>query len=186
MADPAKGFVPLGDEVVSRWAMFSLVRRSVRAPDGSVFDRTHVVSPGAVGVVALTADNRVVLVEQFRSALGRCVVEIPAGMRDVPGEDPVSTASRELLEETGMCADGLELLGVVHSAPGVTDSEVMVYLAHVVDERAPAPHGPEEMHMTMELVPLDEAVSRVFRGEITDSKTVFGLLAAERVLSRGS
>lgn len=185
MPDPARGFVPMGDELVSRWAMFSLVRRTVRAPDGSIFDRTHVVSPGAVGVVALTSDHRVVLVEQFRSALGRFTVEIPAGMKDVPGEDSVTTAARELAEETGVRAENFQLLGIVHSAPGVTDSEVEVYLAHVVAEGSPSPHGPEETHMTRDLVPLGEAVHRVLRGEITDSKTVFGLLAAERVVSRG-
>lgn len=176
-----RGFDVVGDESLHEWAMFSLVRRSLLDPDGSVFERSFVASPGAVGVVAIDDDDTVVLVEQFRAALGGWVVEIPAGMRDVEGEDPVVTARRELLEETGMTASHWTRLGSIHSAPGITDSEVTVFLATGLVDGVREPHGPEETHMTLSRIPLDEALARVDEGAITDAKTVYGLLSAGRL-----
>ena len=180
--DGGNGFVLAGDGILHEWAMFGLVRRAVHAPGGGIFERTFVRSPGAVAVVAVTAAGEVVLVSQFRAALGRAVTEIPAGMRDVPDEDPLETARRELREETGYSATEWTRLGSIHSAPGITDSEVEVYLAQGLSRAVAKPHGPEEEHMTVDLVPLDRAVAEVLAGAITDAKTTFGLLAAERRL----
>lgn len=180
------GFVLAGDEAVHEWAMFRLVRRSVVAPDGTGFERSFLASPGAVAVVAVSEEHEVVLVSQFRAALGRHVTEIPAGMRDVPGEDPLETARRELREEAGFVATDWTFVGAVHSAPGITDSEVVLYLARGLSMSPADPHGPEELHMSVDLVPLGRAVEAVWEGSITDAKTVFGLLAAERILGRVS
>ena len=98
----------LRDDVsVHAWAMFDLRRRTIVSPSGVEFERTFVSTPGAVAVVAITDDDEVVVVKQYRAAFGASVLEIPAGMRDVPGEDPSTTASRELTEETGYTADEL-------------------------------------------------------------------------------
>jgi ADP-ribose pyrophosphatase len=186
LAHDTGGFVTEDEEQVHSWAMFGLVRRDVVAPDGERFSRSHVRSPGAVAVVAITHTDEVVLVSQFRAALGRMVVEIPAGMRDIVGEDPLDTARRELMEETGCTAERWSLLGTIHSAPGITDSEVIVYLAQDVQDGAASPHGPEERHMNVRTVPVDEAIRDVLHGRITDAKSAFGLLAAERIVRRAS
>ena len=171
----------LGDEVsVHSWAMFDLRRRVIVSPSGEQFERTFVSTPGAVGVVAITDDDEVVLVRQYRAALHDRILEIPAGMRDVPGEEPALTAARELAEETGYTAATMEFVGHMYSSPGVTDSVVDVFLAGGLSPGVPVPHGPEETTMDIVHVPFDKALDMVDSGEISDSKSVFGLLAVGR------
>ena len=175
-----KGFATTALDVVHSWAMFRLLRRTIRGPRGDVFVRTYVSTPGAVGVIALTPDNQIVLVSQYRSSFDNFVLEIPAGMRDVDGEEPARTASRELVEETGYIAATVEFLGSCLSSPGVTDSVVELFIARDVVVGDSAPEGPEELEMTVLLVPFLEALRMVDEGEITDSKSVVGILLAAR------
>lgn len=174
------GFSIENDSVVHSWAIFRLIRRIARSPRGETFERTFVSTPGAVATVAVTDDGEVLLVSQYRASLGAVIQEIPAGMRDVEGEDPSVTALRELKEETGYAATGVEFLGTCLSSPGVTDSSVDVYLATGLRAGLSEPHGPEEDAMTVEAVPFADALRRVDAGEITDAKTAFGLLMAVR------
>jgi ADP-ribose pyrophosphatase len=160
--------------------MFRLVRRTIRGPRGDVFERTFVSTPGAVGVVAVTRDNHIVLVSQYRSSFDDFVLEIPAGMRDVAGEDPARTAWRELAEETGYISGTVEHLGSCLSSPGVTDSVVELFIARDVVEGDSAPEGPEELDMAVLLVPFAEALAMVESGEITDAKSVVGILLTAR------
>ena len=182
------GFRPVGERTVHRWAVWSLVEGTFAAPDGETFTRTFVRSPGAVGVVPVVFDAEgepsVVLVRQYRPPLDRLFDEIPAGMRDIAGEPPEETAGRELIEEVGLRAGRLELLARFHNACGLTDAETHVYLA---TDLVPTEHdrqGPEERAMTVRHVPLAEAIDAVLRGEITDAKTVTGLLLTERLLAQ--
>lgn len=165
--------------------MFDLRRRVVVSPGGDEFERTFVSTPGAVGVVAITDEGDVVLVRQYRAAFHDHILEIPAGMRDVPGEDPAVTAARELSEETGYTAASMEYVGQMLSSPGVTDSVVEVFLAEGLSPGVAAPHGPEEMSMEVIRVPFDRALEMVDAGEISDSKSVFGLLAVGRRRAAG-
>ena len=176
----SKGFASTAVEVVHSWAMFRLLRRTVVGPRGDVFERTFVSTPGAVGVVALTPDNHLVLVSQYRSSFDELVLEIPAGMRDVIGEEPVRTACRELTEETGYVPGTVEFLGSCLSSPGVTDSAVELFIARDVVEGASAPEGPEELDMTVLLIPFAEALAMIEQGAITDAKSVVGILLAAR------
>ena len=146
-------------------------------------------SPGAVGVVPLRFDAEgspvVVLVRQYRPALDRELLEIPAGMRDVEGEDPAETARRELAEECGLAAGRLELLTAFENAAGMTDAVTHVYLAPRPARRARARRtGPRRTHMTVHAMGLGAAVAEVEAGRITDAKTVIGLLLADRWLQR--
>ena len=175
-----KGFASTALDVVHSWAMFRLLRRTIRGPRGDVFERTYVSTPGAVGVVAITSDNHIVLVSQYRSSFDDYVLEIPAGMRDVVGEDPARTAWRELVEETGYIPGTVEHLGSCLSSPGVTDSVVELFIARDVVEGDSAPEGPEELDMTVLLVPFAEALAMVEQGEITDAKSVVGILLTTR------
>jgi 8-oxo-dGTP pyrophosphatase MutT (NUDIX family) len=110
------------------------------------------------------------------------VLEIPAGMRDVPGEPTEVTAERELVEEIGMKVGRLELLTEMFPASGMTDSVLSIFLATELTHVGREVHGPEETHMEVLDLSLAEAVAMVLRGEIRDSKTIIGLLMVERRL----
>jgi ADP-ribose pyrophosphatase len=171
-------FVTTETQVVHSWAMFRLLRRFVKDPQGETFERTYVSTPGAVATVAVTSDGDVVLVSQYRASFDAFVLEIPAGMRDIEGEDPSVTAVRELREETGFDARSVELLGECLSSPGVTDSSVIVYLVEDLTAGEFQPHGPEEEAMQTILVPFSEALKMIEDGRLTDAKSAYGILLA--------
>jgi ADP-ribose pyrophosphatase len=151
-------------------------------PSGRPFTRDIVRSPGAVAVVALFEDRSVLLVRQFRAAFDTFVTEIPAGMRDVDGEDPETTARRELIEETGYDASTWRLLHRFFPSVGMTDAVLHVYLATDLRDVGRAAHGVEEEHMDVLRVPLADAVAMVERGEINDAKATIGLLLTARLV----
>lgn len=169
------------DEVVHSWAMFRLLRRWLKSPAGETFERTYVSTPGAVACVAITDANNVVMVQQYRATFDDYVLELPAGMRDVEGEDPEVTAARELTEETGYVAGGMDFLGRCFSSPGVTDSVVEVYLATELVEGIAQPHGPEEQSLQVVEISLQEALRMVENGSIRDAKTAYGLMLTARL-----
>lgn len=156
----------------------------VRMPDGTVASREIVEHPDAVAVVALD-DGDVVLLRQYRHPFRRVLLELPAGKLDVDDEEPVQAAGRELAEEVGLQAATLVELVTFANSSGWTDEATTVYLAPQV-RPVDAPEGfraeAEEADMEIVRLPLDEAVGRARRGEITDAKTVIGLLlAADRL-----
>lgn len=185
----AEGFRYLDERLIHKGYLVSLVEARFVAPDGEEFTRDVVRTPSAVGIVPVDrgADGggwEVVLVRQFRAPLEAEIVEIPAGMCDVEGEAPEATAQRELEEEAGYRARVIKPLTTYHPAGGFTDHRTTIVLGvglDAVDRRA---DGIEENHMSIERVPLAEAVARVERGEITDGKTALGLLLAQRHLER--
>ncbi len=179
-------FRRLSESIIHEGYIWNLAVAEFEAPDGSTFTRDIVRSPGAVGVVPLVFDAEgnpsVVLVSQYRPPYERNLVEIPAGMRDIAGEDTAEVARRELVEEAGLTAGHLELLAEILPSPGMTDSVTTLYLA---TDCTPVPHdrqGPEEQHMVVLHVPLDDAVAMIERGEISDAKSVVALLLTERRL----
>ncbi len=184
------GFRHLGDRLLHEGYLWNLVSAGFEAPDGSTFDREIVRSPGAVAVVPLLIDGdgepMVVLVSQYRGAYDRIVIEIPAGMRDVLGEPPEQTGRRELIEEAGLMAGTMTHLVDTFPSPGMTDSVCSVFLATdcVTVERDL--HGPEEQHMQLLQIRLSAALAMIDRGEISDSKTVAGLMMTDRRLRAGS
>jgi ADP-ribose pyrophosphatase len=152
--------------------------------------RTYVESPGATGIVPIrrnaNGQYEVVMVRQYRPALGAYSLEIPAGMRDVAGEDPQATALRELQEETGFASSDVRTLGQILQAPGITNAAVQLFLAIGLTEVAMDRHGPEEDDMTVEILLLDEAIRMIETGEIDNAMAVVGLLRADRVLQAES
>lgn len=176
----ARGFVTDNEHVVHEWAMFQLVQRHVTSPQGVSFERTFVHTPGAVATVAVSQNGEIAFVEQYRASFGGYVLEIPAGMRDVDGEDPAVTARRELREEAGVDASHIEFLGECLSSPGVTDSSVLVYLATGLTQVGMEPHGPEEDEMLLHWISFHTALAMVENGQIADAKSAYGILLAAR------
>lgn len=174
-------FRRLGEDERYRGPLIALATATFLDPDGDRFERDVVHHPGAVSVVPLRDDGRVVLVRQYRAPLDRDLLEIPAGKRDVDGEPPEDTARRELAEEVGMRAGRLELLAEFFNSPGFCDEHSYVFLARDLTPCDPDAQGVEERHMTVEDVALGDALALITRGEIVDAKTIIGLcLARER------
>lgn len=161
--------------------IFALRADEVRMPGGRTARREVVEHYGAVAIVALDDDGNVVMIYQYRHPLGRRLWELPAGLLDMGGEPPHRTAARELEEEAGLAADQWRVLVDLDSTPGFTDESVRVFLATGLREvDRPEAHD-EEADLRVERVPLAEAVARVFSGEIVNSTTVAGILAAHAV-----
>ena len=160
------GFRHLGDRLVHQGYIWHVAVAEYESPDGERFQRDIVRSPGAVAAVPLrvAADGsaRVVLVRQYRPPFDDFVIEVPAGMRDVPGE-PTE----------------------MYPSAGMTDSVLTLYLATDLTEVPRDTHGPEEAHMEVLDLALGDAVEMVLNGTIHDAKTVVGLLLVERRLREG-
>ena len=148
--------------------------RDVPGRDGAVHVREIVEHAPAAAVVAVDEQGQILLVRQLRPAVDQVLLELPAGILD-PGEDPLTCARRELEEETGYTADRLEPLVRFYPSPGFCTELLHVYVADGLRECRGQPDEDEELELVR--MPLAEAMDLVRRGEITDSKTVVGLLA---------
>jgi ADP-ribose pyrophosphatase len=184
MADAGHEFRVLKSETVYEGRVITLRRDTVAMPGGGDSVREVVHHPGAVAVLALDDDDNVVLLRQYRHPVGRHLWELPAGLRDEDGEPPLETAKRELAEEVQLAAARWSLLLSVNNSPGFSDELVHVFLA---EELSPVdrPDGfvveHEEADMTIDRVPLADAVQRVFDGDIRNSSALAGILAAAQV-----
>ena len=161
-----------GEEVFSG-RLLKVYRDRVRLPDGSESVREYIRHPGAVAIVALLDDDRVVLERQYRYPLGRDFIEIPAGKLE-PGEAHLETAKRELREETGYVARDWRRLGIIHNAIGYSDEGIELWLAKGLERREQKLEPGEFLEVFS--LPLAEARAMVRDGRITDVKTIAGLL----------
>jgi ADP-ribose pyrophosphatase len=184
------GFRHVGDRLVHQGHIWHVAVGEFTSPEGEVFERDIVRSPGAVAAVPVRFDAdgtpTVVLVRQYRAPFDELVLEVPAGMRDIADEPTELTAARELVEEAGLDPGRLQFLTEYYPAAGMTDSRMFLYLATELREVARDTHGPEEAHMDVVVLPLAEAVDMVARGEIRDGKTIIGLLLVDRMRREGS
>lgn len=169
------------EDTVWQGRIFDINRLSVKLPDGRSATRDVVRHPGAVAIVALTDDGRICLVRQYRTALGRVTVEVPAGKLD-PGEDPLACAHRELLEETGMQAERMAFLTTIATGVGFCDELIHLYMATGLHFAASQPD--EDEFINVDLVPLQELIDAVLDGRIEDAKTVVGALVCDAVAHR--
>ncbi|WP_422768673.1 NUDIX domain-containing protein [Plantactinospora sp. WMMC1484] len=170
-----------------RGRVFSVVTDQVTMPGGRVVSRDYVRHVGAVGVLALDERGRAVLIRQYRHPLRRVIWELPAGLTDVAGEEPPAAALRELAEEADLAAGRLDLLVDVHTSPGYSDELIRIFLARQLSEVVPEQRHErrdEEAELEVIRVDLDEAVSMVLAGEITNVACVAGVLAAARARDR--
>lgn len=158
--------------------IFDVDTLRVTLPDGRPARRDVVRHPGAVALVALTDDGRVCLVRQYRTALDRVTVELPAGKLD-PGEDPEHCARRELLEETGFEAEKLALLTSIVTSCGFSDELIHIYMATGLTFVGSDPDADE--FLNVDLVDTEEFVDAVLDGRVEDAKTVVGALALDAI-----
>jgi len=158
----------------------------VAMPGGGHAVREVVEHHGAVAILALDEDDQVTLIHQYRHPLGRRIWELPAGLIDHLGEDPLEAAKRELVEEVGLAASDWSVLVDVAASPGFTDEVVRVYLATGLSPVDRELMGEEEADLVSRKVPLVEAVRMALAGEIVNGAAVGGILAAQAVRSSGA
>ncbi|MPZ85530.1 MAG: NUDIX domain-containing protein [Actinophytocola sp.] len=182
MTEPGRhSFDVLSTEDIYVGRILALRVDEVAMPGGGRAAREIVEHLGAVAVVALDEDDHVTLIHQYRHPLGRRNWELPAGIIDKLGEDPVETARRELVEEVGLAAGDWSVLVDVAVSPGFTDEVVRVFLATDLATVERVMEGDEEADLVARRFPLDEAVRMALAGEIVNSAAVGGLLAAHAV-----
>lgn len=168
---------------VFRGRLLDVRQDRVRQPDGHETTREYVRHQGAVVVIPILDDGRLIFERQFRYPLRRAFLEFPAGKID-PGEDILTTGQRELLEETGYVADDWRYLGVMHPCIGYSDERIEIFVARALKQQTgqQLDHGEFLDLLTLSL---DEAVAAVRSGEITDGKTITALFWAEKVIRSG-
>lgn len=146
----------------------------VELPNGKTSTRELVKHPGAVAVIAITDDNKLVMVEQYRKPLEKVIVEIPAGKLE-KGEEPALCARRELEEETGYECESLELVSSFYTSPGFADEIIHVYVAKGLKQKENAAGLDEDEFVNVLEISLDEALEFIKEKRIFDAKTIFGV-----------
>lgn len=163
------------------------IQDQVTTPDGELIAREYIRHPGAVGVIALDDDLRMALVRQYRHPVRHRLIEPPAGLLDVDGEDYLLSAQRELAEEAGLAATSWRVLVDLFTTPGMVGEALRIYLARdLIPALAPDgffPHG-EEAHMDIVWASLADVVDAVLDGRLHNPTVVAGALAAWTALRR--
>lgn len=167
----------ISGELVFDGSLLKVHRDVVRLPDGSQGTREYMRHPGAVAIVPLFDDARVLLERQFRYPHGREFIEIPAGKLD-PGEPALETAKRELLEETGYVAAQWTRQCVIHTAIAYTDESIEIFVARKLTQSTRKLDVGEFLETF--IVPFNEAIGMIRDGRITDAKSVAGLLWVDK------
>jgi 8-oxo-dGTP pyrophosphatase MutT (NUDIX family) len=175
--------------VLTRSRLIAVRSDKVRMPGNHLAERDVVEHPGAVAVLALDDAERVLMIRQYRHPVGRLLWEIPAGLRDVTGEDPWVTAQRELLEETGYRARDWRVLVDYFTSPGFSTERLRIFLARGVEEvpeveRTYVRHD-EEAQLVTAWLSLAEAVQMVLAGDLHNGVAAMGVLAVYAARSDG-
>lgn len=170
----------ISSEQVYKGKIVTLLVDTVRLPDGREAVREVIRHAGAVGMVPIAEDGRVLLVRQWRHATGMAMLEIPAGAL-APGEDPADCACRELAEEIGFVARQLDQLTTLFTSPGYVRESIVIYLAR--DLRPETADGDEDENLQVVPMSLAEAIEACRDGRICDGKTISALFLAREFLA---
>ncbi|WP_250446151.1 NUDIX hydrolase [Actinotalea sp. C106] len=191
MTEPQDRLAPrpvLRSELLHDGMIWDVVRDTVDLGDSGTVRREYVRHSGAVAVIALDDEDRVLLLQQYRHPVRSELWEPPAGLLDVAGEDPWTAARRELAEETDLTADRWWVLADYLTTPGGNDEHIRVYLVRglrSVPEGERHDREAEERDMVARWFPLDEVVEAVLAGRVRNPSTVVGVLAATAARARG-
>lgn len=181
---PDSGYTVRSSREIYNGKVVRLRVDEVEMPTGAVAVREVAAHPGGVGVVALDEHNRVCLISQYRHPVGERLLEVPAGLRDVDGEAPETTAARELEEEVGLRPGRVERLCRMAVSPGFTDEIVEIFLARDL-ESVPLPEREdEEAGIEICWLDLDEAIAMIDAGTLVHGIAVAGIQATWRRLRR--
>ena len=168
-------------ETVFGGRLLTLRLDALRLPDGRTFQREMIYHPGAVCMVPVDGDGLLLLVEQYRHGAGRRLLELPAGTLE-PGEEPASTAERELREEVGMRPARVEAIGGFYVAPSYATEYIHLFLC---SDLTPAPlAGDEDEDILVVRLSREEALAAVDDGRIVDAKSIAGILRWERLVAK--
>ena len=180
---PRHDFAVVSSDDIYTGKVLAVRRDKVRMPGGGTAVREIMEHAGAVAIAALDPDDRLVMIYQYRHALSRRLWEMPAGLLDTAGEDPLETARRELAEEVGIAAAEWSVLIDVAPSPGFSDESVRVYLATGLTDVGRPDLGADDEEADLEIhrIPLADAVAMVFDGEIVNSSCAAGVLAVHAV-----
>ncbi|HUN34462.1 MAG TPA: NUDIX hydrolase [Trebonia sp.] len=172
---------------VFRNRLIAVRNDNVRMPGNNVAERTVVSHPGAVAVLALDHDGRALMIRQYRHPAGRLMWELPAGLRDHPGEPLVEVAKRELLEETGYRAGTWHTLVDHYSSPGISNERLRIFLARDLDLAPDSGYvrTDEESLIVTGWLLLPDAMRAIMGGKLHNSATIAGLLAGYITWAQG-
>ncbi|MDO4586988.1 MAG: NUDIX hydrolase [Planctomycetia bacterium] len=164
---------PEDEPVLFKTKIFDIVEKYQKGRSGKMLKRFIVRHPGAVAILPILPDGRIILIKQYRIAVGQYLYEIPAGTRE-PHEEPLVTAKRELIEETGFHAGSVDLLTTFFTSPGIFREKLYLYLATNLTPGQAALEDGEDL--TLHFFNRDEIKKMILRGEIKDGKTLLALL----------
>lgn len=164
----------ISSKEIFKGRVIDLYVEEVELPNGKTSTREIVKHPGAVAVLALTNDHKIVMVEQYRKPLGRTIVEIPAGKLE-KGEEPITTAKRELEEETGYTCEELEPLISFYTSPGFADELVHLFIAKDLKKLTHKAELDEDEFVEVMEITLEEAQEMIVNQQIFDAKTAYAV-----------
>lgn len=171
--------------VLASGVVSSFVEDRVRTPSGEVMTRQYIDHPGAVGIIALNEADEVAVVDQYRHPVAHRLIEPPAGLLDIDGEDHLAAAERELAEEAELAAGDWRVLVDAFTTPGACQETLRIYLARDL-RPAPRPEGfvadGEEAHMSITWVKRSDLVDAIFAGRLQNPTMVMGVLALQAAL----
>lgn len=188
VADAGQPAAVAGSTERFRGHVWSVRTDAVLLPGGHRVERDLVVHPGAVGVAVLDDTDRILLIRQYRHPVGGYLFELPAGLCDVDGEEPLATAQRELAEEAGLRAGRWWTLADFFNSPGGSSEAFRCFLARDIEEipgGRPRTGEAEEATLPRAWLPLADAVTAVLAGRLHNPTTVVGVLAAAAARERG-
>lgn len=165
-------------------SVFQLFKESVTLPNMVTIDLDIIRHPGASATVPIDENNAVILIKQYRHAIGDFIWEIPAGTLD-PHESPLACAKRELMEETGFSARRWQKLGEITPVPGYSDERIHLFLALQLSAAAQQSLDKDEV-LNVRRQHLEDAIEMIYKGVIQDGKTIAGLLLAHHRLKQKS
>jgi ADP-ribose pyrophosphatase len=163
----------MSHQEVYRGKIVTLHVDTIRQPSGRTTIREVVLHPGGVAAIPVLDDGHLLLIRQFRYPIGKFILELPAGKLD-SGQPPLDTIARELEEETGYCAGILTHECTFYTTPGISNESIHLFIAR--DLTRSTQHLEEGEHITVEAYSLEECLQKIKTGEISDGKTILGIL----------